>query len=260
MPLRRGSDVTALLVLAQTLTNLVIVPAGSGLPSGWKLSRLQGVEPPSFEVTRGHTLRIIAVGQGGTATYRLHQPIPAPASSRQQGSLTWRWRAGTPLRAADLKRRDADDSPIRVVITFQDGRTIAYAWGNREGRGESFASWAGHNRMIVVLQRAEACRAARSVQRLSSLMESLAQSHRFGRRQQRFGWAEGASRLRNRRPDVACAVMQEFGYLVQASPAKFGLPRACARGQKTRPPFVNSSSIPDVRAHHLAHVAACRVH
>jgi len=147
--------VTALLVLAQTLTNLVIVPAGSGLPSGWTLTRIQGVEPPSFEVTRGHTLRIIAVGQGGTATYRLHQPIPAPASSRQQGSLTWRWRAGTPLRAADLKRRDADDSPIRVVITFQDGRTIAYAWGNREGRGESFASWAGHNRMIVVLQRAE---------------------------------------------------------------------------------------------------------
>src|SRR5206468_10065466 len=54
------------ILLAQTLTNLVIVPAGSGLPSGWKLSRLQGVEPPSFEVTRGHTLRIIAVGQGGT--------------------------------------------------------------------------------------------------------------------------------------------------------------------------------------------------
>jgi hypothetical protein len=146
--------VSAVLVLAQTLTNLVIVPAGQGLPAGWRLSRMQGVEPPTFEVTRSHTLRIIAVGQGGTATYRLRTPIRPPPSTRS-GSLTWRWRAGTPLRGADLKRRAGDDSPIRVIVTFQDGRTVAYVWGNREGRGESFASWAGRNRMVVVLQRAE---------------------------------------------------------------------------------------------------------
>src|SRR6266566_2254130 len=128
LSLRRGADVTAagLLVLAQTLTNLAVLPAGAGLPSGWKLSRMQGVDSPGYEVTRLHTLRVTAIGQGATA-----------------------------LHAADLKRREGDDSPIRVVITFRDGRTIAYAWGNREGRGESFASWAGRNRMVVVLQRAE---------------------------------------------------------------------------------------------------------
>jgi hypothetical protein len=146
--------VSVLLALAQTLTNLAIVPAGPGLPSGWKLNRMQGVDPPTFEVTRSHTLRVTAIGQGGTATYRLHNPIRPPPSLRQ-GTITWRWRAGTPLRGADLKRRAGDDSPIRVVITFQDGRSIVYAWGNREGRGESFASWAGRNRMVVVLQRAE---------------------------------------------------------------------------------------------------------
>jgi len=146
--------VSVLLALAQTLTNLMILPAGSGLPSGWKLTRMQGVDPPTFEVTRSHTMRLTAIGQGGTATYRLRSPI-GPSPSVRQGTITWRWRAGTPLRGADLKRRAADDSPIRVVITFQDGRSIAYAWGNREGRGESFASWAGRNRMVVVLQRAE---------------------------------------------------------------------------------------------------------
>ncbi|HLQ60150.1 MAG TPA: DUF3047 domain-containing protein [Gemmatimonadales bacterium] len=145
---------SVLLVLAQTLTNLVIVPAGPGLPPGWQLNRLQGVDPPTFEVTRSHTLQVVAIGQGGTATYRLRPPIRPPSSLRP-GMLTWHWRTGTPLRAADLKRRAGDDSPIRVVITFQDGRTITYAWGNRESRGESFASWAGHNRMVVVLQLAE---------------------------------------------------------------------------------------------------------
>ncbi|PYP38254.1 MAG: hypothetical protein DMD48_10090 [Gemmatimonadetes bacterium] len=142
------------LLLAQTLTNLVISQVGPGLPSGWRLNRIQGVAPPAFEVTRVHTLRMIAIGQGGTATYRLRNAIRPPSSLRP-GGLTWRWRAGTPLRGADLKRRAGDDSPIRVVITFQDGRTLVYAWGNRESRNESFASWAGRNRMVVVLQRAE---------------------------------------------------------------------------------------------------------
>jgi hypothetical protein len=146
--------VTALLLLAQTLTNLVIVPPGPGLPSGWRLSRVQDVGPPAFEVTRTHTLRLIAIGQAGTAIFRLRNPIRPPSSLRP-GRLTWRWRAGTPLRGADLKRRAGDDSPIRVMITFQDGRILTYAWGNRESRNESFASWAGRNRMVVVLQRAE---------------------------------------------------------------------------------------------------------
>jgi len=146
--------VTAAFLLAQTLTNLMIVPAGQGLPAGWRLNRIQGIEPPAFEVTRAHTLRIVANGQGASATYRLRPAIRPPPSTRA-GILTWRWRAGTPLRSAELKRRDRDDSPIRVVVTFEGGRTIAYAWGNRENRGESFASWAGRNRMVVVLQRAE---------------------------------------------------------------------------------------------------------
>src|SRR5258706_9477255 len=95
LSLRRGADVTAagLLVLAQTLTNLAILPAGAGLPSGWKLSRMQGVDPPGYEVTRLHTLRVTAMRQGATATYRLGSPILAPQSV-QHGTLTWRWRAG----------------------------------------------------------------------------------------------------------------------------------------------------------------------
>ena len=145
------------LLLAQTLTNLAIVPIGPGLPNGWRLTRMQGVEPPAYRVTSSRALRISATSQGGTATYRLRAAIRPPATARASGArgLTWRWRAETPLRGADLKRRVSDDSPIRVLVTFQDGRVIAYSWGNREGRGESFASWAGRNRMVVVLQRAE---------------------------------------------------------------------------------------------------------
>jgi PAS domain-containing protein len=116
---------------------------------------MQGVEPPAFRVNASHAMRVTATGQGGTATYRLRTPLRPPPAANRSGALTWRWRAETPLRGADLKRRASDDSPLRVLITFQDGRVLAYSWGNREGRGESFASWAGRNRMVVVLQRAE---------------------------------------------------------------------------------------------------------
>ena len=141
-------------LLAQTLTNLAIVPVGQGLPAGWRLARMQGVEPPTFRVTASRALRVAATGQAATATYRLRTPLRPPPSTRS-GALTWRWRAETPLRGADLKRRATDDSPMRVLVTFQDGRVLAYSWGNRESRGESFASWTGRTRMVVVLQRAE---------------------------------------------------------------------------------------------------------
>ena len=142
------------LLLLQTLTNLNMVPAREGLPSGWRLVSVQGVPAPTYRVTGAHTLRIVAVGQAATATYRLRQPLRPPPSTRP-GALNWRWRSETPLRGADLKRRAGDDSPIRVVITFQDGRVLTYSWGNRESRGESFTSWAGRNRMVIVLERAE---------------------------------------------------------------------------------------------------------
>ena len=145
---------SGVLLLLQTLTNFNMVPAAAGLPAGWRLSPVQGVPGPTYRITGSHSLRVVAVGQAATATFRLRQPLRPPASTRA-GALNWRWRAETPLNGADLKRRAGDDSPIRVVITFQDGRVLTYCWGNREGRGESFVSWAGRNRMVIVLERAE---------------------------------------------------------------------------------------------------------
>ena len=144
---------TALLLL-QTLTNFNMVPAAAGLPAGWRLTTVQGVSAPTYRITGSHSLRVVAVGQAATATFRLRQLLRPPPSARA-GALNWRWRAETPLPGADLKRRAGDDSPIRVVITFQDGRVLTYCWGNREGRGESFVSWVGRNRMVIVLERAE---------------------------------------------------------------------------------------------------------
>jgi hypothetical protein len=131
----------------QALTNLSLASAGPGLPPSWTLQRTKGVQPPSFEVTRARTLRIDASASAGLARYRLRAPLLPRA-----GTLTWRWRTGTPLREAALRQRTRDDAPVRVCVVFDDGRMLLYSWGNKEGRGERFLS-AG--RGVIVLERAE---------------------------------------------------------------------------------------------------------
>lgn len=135
----------------QALTNLGLAPAGAGMPSGWRLQRVPGAEPPAFRVTAEHVLRVEARSAAGRAEYRLRRPL-RPVRG---GSITWRWRSETPLRQAQLRRRSGDDSPARVVVVFEGGRSIAYTWGNAEARGEIFPSPASASRMVIVLRRAD---------------------------------------------------------------------------------------------------------
>lgn len=135
------------LLALQALTNLSLAPAGPGLPGGWTLQRVKGADPPRFAVTRAHTLRIEASARAGAATRRLRARLRPTA-----GALVWNWRTSTPLSRAALRQRAHDDAPVRVLVTFEDGRTLVYAWGNRERRGER---WIAGSRGVMVLERAE---------------------------------------------------------------------------------------------------------
>ncbi len=141
---------TSCLLLLQTITNLYSAHPGPGLPDRWSLTRIRHVEPPSFSVTSGHTVRVEANAQAGFASHRLRVPL-RPAS----GTLTWKWRTGTPLSDARLHSRERDDSPVRVFLLFDDGRMIYYTWGNAEPIGDTFHIWTGASRAVMVLRRAE---------------------------------------------------------------------------------------------------------
>lgn len=141
------------LLVLQALTNLGLAPAGPGLPSGWRLQRVRDVDPPVFRVTSDHVLRVETRSGGGAgfAIYRLRSPIRPIGRS----AISWRWRTETPLTGAALRRRANDDSPVRVVVVFEDRRMIFYTWGNAEARGEIFPSWTGTTRAVIALRRAE---------------------------------------------------------------------------------------------------------
>jgi len=134
----------------QVLTNLAFSHPGPGLPGGWTLERVRHVGAPEYSVTRGHALRVEANAGAGFAVHRLHVPL-RPA----HGELTWRWRTETPLHHASLRSRERDDSPARVFLVFDDGRTLYYSWGNAEPVGDTFRSWTGNSRAVIVLRRGE---------------------------------------------------------------------------------------------------------
>ena len=141
-----------ILLVLQTLTNLSLAPAAAGLPDRWTLTRVRHVDPPTFQVTPAHTLRIETNRQAGFATYRLRTPLRA---GERAGELTWRWRTATPLEGAALRSRERDDSPVRVIVVFDDGRMLFYTWGNGEPVGDTFRSWTSALRGVVVCRRAE---------------------------------------------------------------------------------------------------------
>ncbi len=134
----------------QSLTNLGTAAVGPGLPEGWRLQRVRGAPPPTFEVRDGQRLRIETTGGAGFAVYRLPEPLGLGG-----GVLAWEWQTETPAGEADLRQRERDDAPVRVVVVFKDGRMLFYSWGNAERKGECFPSWTGTTRVVVVLRTAE---------------------------------------------------------------------------------------------------------
>lgn len=141
--------ITGLLAL-QVLTNLGLAPDGPGLPPGWRLQRIRHAAPPTFQVTPDHVLRVETQNAAGFAVYRLRTPL-RPSSG--DGWLTWRWKTATPLQDAALRQPATDDSPVRVLVLFEDKRMLFYSWGNTEEQGEIFLSGTGPTRAVIVLKR-----------------------------------------------------------------------------------------------------------
>jgi Protein of unknown function (DUF3047) len=143
---------THLWLAIQTLTNLALLSPGPGLPPPWTLVPAPHANLLSVRVTTEHTLRIEAAGQAGTAVYRLRRPlVPREASA----ALSWRWRTSTPVAHAMLRDPSRDDTPAGVVVLFDDGRTLMYAWGSAEPIGDVFLTGRSGRRAVVVCRRAE---------------------------------------------------------------------------------------------------------
>jgi hypothetical protein len=92
-------------------------PAGNALPSQWK--------PLAFKKIEKHTVYTL-VEDGGTVVIKAEAEASASGLTREiridpkeYPVVQWRWKVNNILKKGDVSRKDGDDYPARIYITFE---------------------------------------------------------------------------------------------------------------------------------------------
>ena len=88
--------------------------------SQWHHHRMPGKSPTHYAYARIDGRDAIAVDAASSASL-LRQKIHIPAA--ELGRVKFSWKVPTLIAEADLAQREADDSPVRVVLAFEGDRS-----------------------------------------------------------------------------------------------------------------------------------------
>lgn len=91
-------------------------PAANGLPGGWQdwiMSRL--LKKTEYKVINENGTHVLEARSESAASGLLQEVSIDPNVQRH---ISWRWKAPQLIPTADNTRRNADDSPVRIVIAF----------------------------------------------------------------------------------------------------------------------------------------------
>ena len=91
-------------------------PAANGLPSGWQqwiMSRL--LKKTEYKVVQDNGAQVLEARSESAASGLLQEVSIDPMV---QHHISWRWKVPQLIANADNTRRNADDSPVRIVIAF----------------------------------------------------------------------------------------------------------------------------------------------
>jgi hypothetical protein len=110
-------------ILAHAQTKAITLAAFSSassdqLPASWRVVGVPGGKIPltTFaiaDIDGRKVLRVEAIKSYGNLVHDLPAVLPEVGVR-----LRWRWRLDEPLRTADLRRREGDDSPLKVCALF----------------------------------------------------------------------------------------------------------------------------------------------
>ena len=90
--------------------------AGSGLPEGWKPLTFKKVpNPTTYELVKdGEAVVVKAVSQASASGLTKEVKI----DPKEYPIVQWRWKVENVLKHSDVGRKDGDDYPARLYITF----------------------------------------------------------------------------------------------------------------------------------------------
>lgn len=155
----RSAALASLLLLAPAdpdFLNLADAAPGRLPPPGWKVRPVSGQQAPDLTIAEspgGRTLRLTGAGRAAWVVAEI-----APRFEERPGRLEFVWRVDAAPPAANLSRKDLDDSPIRVFVAFgrlgglfPSGRAIFYSWAGGEAPGYQASSFASDRLHVVSL-------------------------------------------------------------------------------------------------------------
>jgi Protein of unknown function (DUF3047) len=169
------------MAVAQSMQPFSAAGAGDKLPLPWRIVPFPGGAKPvtqfTIETMDGvKVLKVLSNKSYGTVLHDLAPVVLGPGSR-----LRWRWRLEQPLLQADLKRRDGDDSAVKVCALFDMGvdklgpleravlslarsraaeplpaATLCYVWDHLLPEGASLANVFSARVRLVVMDSGEA--------------------------------------------------------------------------------------------------------
>jgi hypothetical protein len=89
-------------------------------PSGWKHYTLPGKAATQFSYARKDGRDALAVKAVSSASMLRHKVRVEPA---ELGNVRFSWKVPQLIAEADMASRDADDSPVRVILAFEGDRS-----------------------------------------------------------------------------------------------------------------------------------------
>ena len=93
--------------------------ADGGVASGWHHFKLPGKKPSEFEYARLDGRDAMRVRSHSAASMLR---LPMHVASADLGNLRFSWHVPQLISQADLALREADDSPVRIVLAFEGDR------------------------------------------------------------------------------------------------------------------------------------------
>jgi hypothetical protein len=126
-----------------------------GMPAGWQVRPVSGMDAPMTSTRNDSAGPVLRLEGTGRAAW-FHRELPQPIAE-SPGTLDWSWRILAAPANADLRRKQLDDSPMRVFVVFggarerfgRSGQIIFYSVGGREPAGFAAPSHAGSRFHIV---------------------------------------------------------------------------------------------------------------
>jgi hypothetical protein len=94
---------------------------GDVLPSGWRVWHLSNLKRPTQYRLVDHEGRTVVFARArGSASGLV---LPVSVDLREYPILQWRWNVPALIAGADNTRRQTEDAPVRIVITFDGDKS-----------------------------------------------------------------------------------------------------------------------------------------